>query len=347
MTSSSSDSLRPTPRVAILLSVHNGEKFLEELLYSIEQQSYRFWDLWIRDDGSGDSSLALADSFRKRLRDGGSPNRVMIDSGNNLGVVGSFLDLAASAGDRYDAYAFCDQDDIWLPDKLERAVDHYIAYLDESRASATPKPWLYHSRQFLVGQDGKKRGMSPIPRHMGLENAIVQNQVVGCTMVIDSRLRHLLLESSKAVCRHDEAANSVSTAGPVIMHDWWCYLLASCHGVICYDETPTLLFRRHESSTTPVSTSQIGELWNRSAALGRRGYRLHHILEQADAFYRYFVRHDSYPLDPPSSRILQSFTRLRNAGFGDRLKFAVSSPHRRDSLPETWLLRFLVLINRL
>ena len=68
--------------IDILLSTYNGEKYLSELLDSLLNQSYSEWKLWIRDDGSSDSTVRILDHYRRSY-----PNRInLIQSPREISV---------------------------------------------------------------------------------------------------------------------------------------------------------------------------------------------------------------------------------------------------------------------
>lgn len=357
-------------RIAILLSTHNGSRYVGELLESIVEQSWLHWDLWIRDDGSNDGTLRILRDFAGRFGDSGldgTASRVHLFPEENIGVAGSFFRLLEVAGSGYAGYAFCDQDDVWLPEKLERAV----MTLEQD------VPFLYHCRQWLTDQDGGKRVLSPVPVRTGFANALVQNQVVGCTMVINARLRKCVLHSLREV-------DGVSPVSGIIMHDWWCYLLASGTGCIHYDPEPQILFRRHGKNTTPAAEDPVLALRGRLSGFGNRNWSLSHIMVQAEHLWRYFsfsgdatvnwadsdrksttvgedddsdAGLDSAPkkqssrerpckLPEANRHLLESLVALRKAGFLKRVGYLFGGVHRRSGMAETIVFRLLVLLQR-
>ena len=98
------------PRVAVLLSTHNGEAFLAAQLDSLLAQQGVAVELFARDDGSTDSTRAILTRYGRHW-----PGLAAVTSGSNLGPAASFLTLLAGAPGGFDFYAFCDQDDVWLP----------------------------------------------------------------------------------------------------------------------------------------------------------------------------------------------------------------------------------------
>lgn len=101
-------------KVAVLLSTYNGEKYLEEQLNSLCNQTYSNLEIVIRDDGSSDGTCDLIKKYQQKH------NNIKFEEGTNLGFIKSFFCLLELADADY--YAYCDQDDIWLENKVELAV---------------------------------------------------------------------------------------------------------------------------------------------------------------------------------------------------------------------------------
>ena len=126
--------------VVVLLSTYNGERFLEEQLESIVAQKGVKPTIIVRDDGSTDRTREILDKWQE----GG---RLRWYNGPNMGPARSFLNLLRDSDDA-DYYAFSDQDDYWLPEKLDVATSKLAPYGDE--------PALYFSQTQLVDKDLKE-----------------------------------------------------------------------------------------------------------------------------------------------------------------------------------------------
>lgn len=250
----------PPPQVAVLLATYCGEPFLPEQLDSLAGQRGVAWRLLWRDDGSADGTIAVLDSFAATQ----PPGRVQRcpDPPGRLGASRSFLALLAAAPAEAGLFAFCDQDDVWLPDKLSRAA----AMLAACRSG---HPALYCARQRLVGPNLEPLGLSPaLQRPPGFANALVQNIATGCTMVLNGAARRVVLE------------------GPPppegTLHDWWCYLLVTAAGgEVVWDEEPALLYRQHGTNSVGAPTNALSR-WLGAMRRGARPY-LARIVAQAEA----------------------------------------------------------------
>ena len=126
-----------TPKVNILLSTFNGEPFLGEQLDSLQSQDYPNFEIYVRDDGSTDDTVSLLQEYQVKY-----PN-IKLVTGKNVGYIRNFYELVHSCGgDKNELYAFCDQDDVWEPQKISRSVAMIQASLD-------PSMTVYFSRMKL------------------------------------------------------------------------------------------------------------------------------------------------------------------------------------------------------
>jgi glycosyltransferase involved in cell wall biosynthesis len=209
-------------RVAILLCTYNGSAFLESQLESFAAQTHTRWVIYASDDGSSDKTLDILTGFQKKY----GQDRLITFNGPCQGFARNFMSLVKNHSITADYFAFSDQDDIWLEDKLERS----LAKLTGSPDSV---PALYCSRTRLIDADRRVIGFSPLfTKPPGFRNALVQSLAGANTMLINNAARDLLAETE------DEAH--------VVAHDWLAYLLVSgCGGKVIYDPAPTLDYRQH------------------------------------------------------------------------------------------------------
>lgn len=223
--------------LAILLCTCNGQRFLPDQLDSISGQTVDAWRVWVSDDGSRDDTVRLLEEYRRQW--GGE--RLTIRKGPGKGFAANFLSLACAEDIQAEYYAFADQDDVWDPDKLSRA----LAWLQSIPAGT---PALYCARTRLIDAAGEEIGLSPLfPRPPGFANALVQSIAGGNTMVFNNAARELLRQAGGAV--------------EVVTHDWWAYLLVSgCGGVVHYDPEPTVRYRQHGANLVGANSGWISRL---------------------------------------------------------------------------------------
>jgi glycosyltransferase involved in cell wall biosynthesis len=216
------------PTVHILLATYQGAKYLQEQLESIKAQNYETWTLTVSDDGSTDGTLKIVEDFALKQKD----HLIRVLHGPFQGVTANFFNLlnVAPLQSKSDLYAFCDQDDVWLPDKLSRAVGWHVG--NRRRENL---PLLYCSRTQLVNKDGLPVGLSVAPgRPLTFGNSLLQNIASGNTMM----LNRVLLDAMRRI----PPAHST-------WHDWTAYqVVTACGGEVFYDLKPTLLYRQHEAN---------------------------------------------------------------------------------------------------
>src|SRR5208282_4950805 len=233
------------PTVAILLSTYNGEPFLAAQLHSFLAQTHHDWTLHWRDDGSTDASARLVSEFAARTGD----ERCIFAAGDGCRqITRSFLALLRSARAGTATYfAFSDQDDVWLPEKLGRG----IAALETVPAG---QPALYCAQRIVVDSALWRTGEpGPLRRPPGFPAALTQNIAPGCTMMLNRAAADLVLASEPP---------------DTVWHDWWCYVIvAAAEGRILADPVATVLYRQH-------ANNHVGEhrsWWRRGIAALRRG----------------------------------------------------------------------------
>lgn len=211
-------------RVRILLATHNGEKFLEEQLDSIANQTVEQINVTVSDDGSSDGTLDILAEWKSKWRKG----TFDIVSGPCEGFAENFRSLILSAKGEDAYFAFSDQDDIWDTDKLETAIGWLAGHPNE--------PSLYCGRTRYVDESGRFLRLSPLfSRPPNIRNALVQSLAGANTMVLNQHAMQLVKDASRD-------ARFVS-------HDWWAYIVVSgCGGEIRYDSVPRVDYRLHDTN---------------------------------------------------------------------------------------------------
>ena len=225
-------------KVAVLMSTYNGEKYLEEQLESIFAQKDVDLTLFVRDDGSKDNTLNIIDKYRKKYS-----NIILVDSKENLGPAMSFMILLKYAylNNKFDYFAFSDQDDIWLSNKLIKGIKN----LKDNN-----EPYLYCSNQILYINDEKKgfRFTEELPIDLG--SYMVKNEISGCTMIMNRKLVSIL-----KILGFPET-NILNYR----LHDTWVLLVACIYGKVIYDKESEILYRIHENNCIGIKKNSF---WQR------------------------------------------------------------------------------------
>lgn len=224
-------------KIQILLSTYNGEKYLREQLDSfLSLENYDDVKVLVRDDGSTDSTRDILIEYR-------DSHGFEIILGENVGVNMSFHQLLLGADPECEYFAFSDQDDVWLPNKLSRAVER----LSEDGGHQAPK--LYCACSYLTDENLEINGHTLIPKKkLSFYNAMVQNVAVGHTQVFNRELLILL---------------SREFSEDMGITDHWAYLLASTAGQVVYDKEPTTFYRQHGNNLIGYGHSFLVSFKNR------------------------------------------------------------------------------------
>lgn len=225
-------------KVKVLMSTYNGQKYLREQLDSILHQEGVGVSILVRDDGSTDETLSILSGYVENY-----PNIELI-KGENIGFAESFMSLVykTSEYDDIDYYAFSDQDDVWLPDKLSSAV----AMLETISNKETPN--LYFSTARAVDEnlnflfDTVDNNWLVISK----PTSLVRYYMLGCTMVFPQN-------TARFLCEH-KPVNKIQ------MHDLWINQTCVFFGTIVYDRTPHILYRQHGGNAAGASISLMARL---------------------------------------------------------------------------------------
>lgn len=234
--------------VCILISTYNGQKFLVEQLDSLIKQDYKNIKIIIRDDGSKDETVNILLAYKNKY------SNIELVTGSNVGVVASFFELLKHVPPEAGYTAFCDQDDVWDPGKVSRAVSQ----LSQSNNEI---PSLYCSRLKVVDASLNFLFDTALPkRELNFENAIIENFAIGCTIMFNRVARELLV-------------NNLPDDKKVVMHDWWCYLVIAALGTVIYDKEAYIKHRQHDTNTNGMKKS-IKHLLRKLKRAASGGYRL-------------------------------------------------------------------------
>lgn len=290
------------------MSTYNGESYLREQIESILNQKHNDICLLIRDDGSADGTVSIIKEYADNYRN------ISYYVGENLGAKRSFLDLMKHADMRADYYALSDQDDVWLPNKIVRA----IKLLKSKKKNI---PLLYASKTILVDEFLTKIPLK-IRRYAvkpSLGNALVENICTGCTEVFNNQLLQLV---NRGVPEHE------------VMHDWWLYLIASAYGEVIYDDHSEILYRQHGNNSVGARSNWLSEIQVRFKNFSKSNGA---IRKQAMNFRRIFGN------DYPDSQLTDWVADYKK-NYKYRLKLIFSSRVHRQGKIDDLIFRFLFLL---
>ncbi|MGT2887484.1 glycosyltransferase family 2 protein [Streptococcus didelphis] len=301
-------------KINILMSTYNGEKYLAEQIKSIQKQTIKNWELLIRDDGSSDRTLEIIEDFEN------TDSRIRLINRNsceNFGVIKNFYTLLKY--DQADFYFFSDQDDIWLPNKLEVTLAEAEKYQDKL-------PLLVYTDLKVVNQNLQVIHESMIKTQSDHANTklveeLTENTVTGGTTLINHALASLWTE-------YDH----------LLMHDWFLALLAAAMGHLVYLDIPTELYRQHESNVLGARTwSKRMRTWLKPHQLVAKYWWL---ITSSQKQARKLL---NLPLQSGDQEMVQAYVELLDKPLIQRLKSLKSYDFRKNRPFHTLVFRTLII----
>ena len=302
------------PIVTVVLATYEGARFLPEQLQSISSQSRQPDHLVLRDDGSSDQSVQI-------VRNWAQANGIDLQelTGPRLGPSRSFL-LALQLSKPADIFFFCDQDDVWLPQKIARALQ--IVPCGKGSIAT-----LLATQLEIVDEQLMHIRLSQLPGHLSFASATCESLLTGCTMAFNSSFRDQLVKGLPEFAA---------------MHDWWCYLIAT--GVrdmkIHFDPLPTLRYRQHGSNALGAGpTGLVAALARMKRFFGPRTFVRSNQLRELRRLH-------GSSLTPEALSLLDQLVPVTKPSSFLRVKSAIFAPIHRQTIFSTLVTRLSLLIDR-
>jgi glycosyltransferase involved in cell wall biosynthesis len=232
------EEINNTSEIAILMATYNGEKYLKEQIDSIIAQTFQNWHLYVHDDGSKDCTVSIINEYIDKY-----PEKIsLMNYPSQGGACMNFLSMLNQVISQY--YMFCDQDDVWLPEKIEKEYD-CIKKLEESNSD---KPIIINTDLIVVDKNKVTINPSfwnyehiyPMWIKHYYDYAALQF-VTGCTMLFNNKVKECMK----------------STYNKATMHDAWIALSVAAAGGIVHNMTvPYILYRQHENNTLGAENAE-------------------------------------------------------------------------------------------
>jgi len=211
-------------RVSVAMTTCNGEKYILEQIESILPQLREYDELVIGDDDSKDRTLEIIDKVAN------SDKRVKIFRGKGLGVIRNFERVIGECNK--DLIFLCDQDDVWVPNKVEIIKEHFLK--DEKLILMMSDLMVVDKNLKVIHSSYmKKKGCST-----GMIKNILRNGYVGCALAFRRELIPIILPFPKGIP----------------MHDQWIGILAEMFGRAKMIEDKLVLYRRYEDNVTALAS---------------------------------------------------------------------------------------------
>lgn len=231
------------PHITIALCTFNGAAHLRAQLESYLTQNHINWSLWISDDGSTDTTIDILKCFAKTHEN----HSVRIIKGPKRGVAANFMTLLCHPDFPKGPVALSDQDDIWKPDKLARALQ---------RIEGPKDLCLYGAQSIHVDNTLHPIGASSTRDSLpSFENALVQNIISGHSAVLSA--------PALALVREAGIPNGIP------YQDWWLYqLITGAGGRVIVDDHATLFYRQHANNVMGAHTGWQASLIRATQVMG-------------------------------------------------------------------------------
>lgn len=279
--------------VDILLASYNGEKYIEEQLVSITGQTYPHWRLIVCDDKSQDDTVSKVKGFVSNYISGREADLhekfiVHVNDRACGGAAANFLNMLPLTSAEY--IMFCDQDDVWKKDKVEKTLKMMKRM---ERKYGAHVPLLVYTDLAVVDENLKLIAPSFIkymnlPPKILLPRLLLQNSVTGCTVMIN-----------RALCQFLSQAHDFQR---IAMHDHFAALIAQVFGHIGFIKDATLNYRQHGSNVVGASDARsFGYLYKRYRR-GKQQFRRDMCAYMIQAQYFYELYHNL--IDDPQVRSL-------------------------------------------
>lgn len=311
--------------VDILLSTYNGENYIAAQLESILSQSYKNWRLLIRDDGSTDTTVDIIRQYVQRYPDSIVYINDLDRQLAHLGVRQSFFQLLHYA--EADYIMFCDQDDVWLPHKIQVTLRKM---LQAEHKYGETMPLLVFTDLMVVNEQLSLLAVSyyryrKLNYKIGrsLQRLLTQNIVVGCTVLFNfSLLKRLNVVDDSAI----------------IMHDWWLALAAVVFGKIVFLPETTILYRQHGANVSGTQKWGYKYFWHLLGQLRKLKESYLATQKQAQVFLEQY--HDE--LTPRQMMLVKTYANLKNYNFLKRKYLLLKSGYFKSGLLRNLVLLLLV-----
>lgn len=220
--------------ISILLSTFNGEKFIKELLNSVLNQTINNFKIFVRDDGSTDQTPNLINAFKIKYPD---VFIILNDEKGNLGPRDSFFELLKQAEGSY--FLYCDQDDVWLPDKVEKLTTK----IKEIEVENPNMPALVFSDMSVINETGELIYNSYFDvanyKKIYIQNILFRGFIPGCSTIFNKHAKKLVLFYYELITSEDRK----------YLHDGFTFFIINIFGIITFTPEILLKYRLHQGNT--------------------------------------------------------------------------------------------------
>lgn len=225
-------------KVEILMATYNGEKYLREQLDSILKQTFKDWQLIIRDDNSIDNTMKILSDYEKKDK----RIKILRDTKGNLGFVKNFEELLKNSSKEF--VMFSDQDDYWMENKIEK----YVKVIESLNKTELENPLLIHSNSYVCDKNLnilKKKFVDPkIAKEYSGSSYFFNYIVQGSTVLVNRKMIQIALPFFKNVR----------------LHDRYLHLLSEFFGKRIFIDESLTKYRQHNGNEIGAKSSSLSKL---------------------------------------------------------------------------------------
>ncbi len=298
---------------AILLATYNGQEYLRQQIQSLFDQTNQNFRLVIHDDGSTDGTTDIINEYRDRY-----PDRIEVFYGNSCGgPKENFLWMLGRV--EADYYLFCDQDDVWLPEKLDISVralaeqEHLLKVKD----SASETPVCIFTDMYVTDESLNKisdsfiRYIGRLPENHAYTQILIDNPAAGCTMCFNRALRDLVLKLVPDI----DLKN-------IPMHDAFVLEIAAIMGKVVAIDKPLAYYRQTGHNAMGASTESDSDKADRNLSDFKEGNlfeKKRAFVQESRLFANEIIKADWLPRD--KKNVLLRFSQIGEKGKLRRMRF--------------------------
>ena len=226
-------------RISVCIATYNGEKYIHAQIASILPQLGSEDEIIVSDDSSTDRTVEIIKAFN-------DPRISILEHQQFRSHVYNFENALRHAQGEY--IFLSDQDDIWLPEKVETMLSLLSSY-DLVLSDA----WVVNEKEETIHDSFFQFNHS----RKGLMKNLYKNSYLGCCMAFNRSILNIALPFPKNIN----------------MHDWWIGLIAEIYGSVCFTDKKLILYRRHGDAVTPTDRKSTNPL------LKKIGFRIAMVRE--------------------------------------------------------------------
>ncbi|WP_294241521.1 glycosyltransferase family 2 protein [Pseudobutyrivibrio sp.] len=290
--------------IVVLLATYNGSQYLREQLDSIFAQSFQDFRLVVHDDESTDDTAAIINEYYEKY-----PDRIEIIYGNRLGSAkANFIYLLNKS--EADYYFLCDQDDVWLPDKMQKMMDAMMETVsgDDTVPAAVFTDMYVVDDKLSIMSDSFIRYIGRSPKNIAYTQILIDNPAAGTAMCINRSLRDIAISKKSINWEY------------VPMHDAWLLELAAIFGEIKYIDEPLVYYRQTGYNTMGAETETTMDKIRRNME-DTKGLieKKKAFINEARSFAREVLKLENIPED--KLKVLSDFVNISTRPKLFRIKF--------------------------